>query len=381
MIGIACIVVNYELKSLDRNTATLHFSGDWVIGSGISPVTSVLSGLDSSAPPASLKLDLSALGKWDSSLVALLVQIKTTCEKSSIELELHSAPRGVSQLFALAGAVPDRGGAGRERTDPGFVESVGRNVIQGVKGGEEATTFLGEGVIALGKAIRGRAHFRMADLLLVLHQCGPQALPIVTLISFLVGMILAFVGIVQLEQFGAEVYVANLVTIAMVREMGGMMTGIIMAGRTGAAFAAQIGTMNVNDEIAALRTFGIPPTEFLVLPRVVGLILCVPLLTIYANVVGVLGGSAVTAVLSDVSFVQYYVQSSQSVDIGDWLGGLFKATIYGIIVAIAGCLRGLQGKKSAAAVGNAATSAVVTAIVFIIIAEAILTVVYTILGI
>jgi phospholipid/cholesterol/gamma-HCH transport system permease protein len=203
----------------------------------------------------------------------------------------------------------------------------------------------------------------------------------VTLISFLVGMILAFVGLVQLEQFGADIFVANLVAVAMVREMGGMMTAIIMAGRTGAAFAAQLGTMNVNDEIAAFRTIGIPPNEFLVLPRMLALIFAVPLLTVYANVVGMLGGSVVTGLLSDVSLLQYYVQTSSSVTLGDWAGGLFKAVVYGIIIAIAGCLRGMQSKKSAAAVGDAATSAVVTAIVFIILAEAVLTVVYTILGV
>jgi phospholipid/cholesterol/gamma-HCH transport system permease protein len=217
--------------------------------------------------------------------------------------------------------------------------------------------------------------------LLVLQDCGPHALPIVTLISFLAGMILAFVGLVQLKQFGADIFVANLVAVAMVREMGGMMTAIIMAGRTGAAFAAQLGTMNVNDEISAFRTLGIPPTEFLVLPRMLALIFAIPLLTVYANVVGMIGGSVVTGLLSDVSLLQFYVQTASSVTLVDWAGGLFKALVYGVIIAIAGCLRGIQCKKSAAAVGDAATSAVVTAIVFIIFAEAVLTVAYTVLGV
>ena len=174
---------------------------------------------------------------------------------------------------------------------------------------------------------------------------------------------------------------ANLVAVAMVREMGGMMVGIIMAGRTGAAFAAQLGTMNVNDEIAAFRVVGIPPVEFLVLPRMLALIFAIPLLTVYANVVGMLGGSAVIIALSDVSLLQYYGQTVGSVDLVDWASGLFKATVYGVIIAISGCLRGMQCKKSAAAVGDAATSAVVTAIVLIILAEATLTVIYQVLGI
>lgn len=241
--------------------------------------------------------------------------------------------------------------------------------------------FLGESIIALGNALKGRARFRPADVWLVFQDCGPDALPIVTLISFLVGMILAFVGLVQLQQFGADIFVANLVAISMVREMGGMMTAIIMAGRTGAAFAAQLGTMNVNDEISAFRTLGIPPIEFLVLPRMLALIIAIPLLTVYANVVGMVGGSVVTGLLSDVSLLQFYVQTTSSVTLVDWAGGLFKAIVYGVIIAIAGCLRGVQCKKSAAAVGEAATSAVVTAIVFIIFAEAGLTVAYTILGV
>jgi phospholipid/cholesterol/gamma-HCH transport system permease protein len=160
-----------------------------------------------------------------------------------------------------------------------------------------------------------------------------------------------------------------------------MMTGIIMAGRTGAAFAAQLGTMQVNDEIAAFRTFSIPPIGFLVLPRMLALIIAVPLLTCYANVVGMLGGSAVTGAMSNVTLLQYYVQTVGSADLVDWASGLFKASIYGIIIAVAGCMRGIQSGKNAAAVGQAATSAVVLAIVMIIVAEAVLTILYQILGI
>lgn len=290
-------------------------------------------------------------------------------------------PEGVHRLVNLAVAVPERAGAKRTEKPPAFLENMGQQVLDAVRSSGEMLGFLGEALIALGKAAKGRARFRSSDVLLVLQECGPQALPIVTLISFLVGMILAFVGLVQLEQFGADIFVANLVAVAMTREMGGMMTAIIMAGRTGAAFAAQLGTMNVNDEISAYRTIGIPPTEFLVLPRMLALIFAVPLLTIYANVVGMLGGSVVAALLSEVTLLQYYIQTTTAVTLGDWVGGLFKASIYGIIIAIAGCLRGMQSKKSAAAVGNAATSAVVTAIVFIILAEAVLTVIYTVLGV
>jgi phospholipid/cholesterol/gamma-HCH transport system permease protein len=241
--------------------------------------------------------------------------------------------------------------------------------------------FVGEVLIALARTVTGRTRFRTSEILTVFQQVGPDALMIVTLISFLVGTILGFVGLVQLEAFGADIYVANLVAIAMIREMGGMMTGIIMAGRTGAAFAAQLGTMQVNEEIAAFRTVGISPVEFLVLPRILALIVAVPLLTIYANVVGMVGGSVVSGALSEVTLPQYFAQTSDAATLTDWAGGLFKATVYGIIIAIAGCMRGMQSSKSAASVGDAATSAVVLSITLIILAEAVLTVVYQVLGI
>jgi phospholipid/cholesterol/gamma-HCH transport system permease protein len=372
---------SFEVGQAEDGISLVRFSGDWVLKAGMTSAENILADLDLGTAPNRIVFDFSGVGRWDSALVSLMVQLRRICEGRNIEVKPRDMPEGLRRLVDLALAVPEQAGAKRTEKPPAFLESTGQQFLDAVRSSGEMLQFLGEAIIALGNAARGRARFRSSDVLLVLQECGPQALPIVTLISFLVGMILAFVGLVQLEQFGADIFVANLVAVAMVREMGGMMTAIIMAGRTGAAFAAQLGTMNVNDEIAAFRTIGIPPNEFLVLPRMLALIFAVPLLTVYANVVGMLGGSVVTGLLSDVSLLQYYVQTTSSVTLGDWAGGLFKAVVYGIIIAIAGCLRGMQSKKSAAAVGDAATSAVVTAIVFIILAEAVLTVVYTILGV
>ena len=313
--------------------------------------------------------------------MVFLRDLSERCRALDLPLDLSGLPQGVQRLVALAMAVPERSDAAHEDRAPGFLESVGGQVLDLYRGSGAMLDFVGEVMIALGRTVTGRARFRSSEILTVLQQVGPDALLIVSLISFLVGTILGFVGIVQLQAFGADVYVADLVTIAMVREMGGMMTGIIMAGRTGAAFAAQLGTMQVNDEIAAFRTVGISPVEFLVLPRMLALIVAVPLLTIYANVVGMLGGSVVTGALSSVSLTQYFVQTSDAATLVDWAGGLFKATVYGIIIAIAGCMRGMQSSKSAAAVGDAATSAVVLSITLIIVAEAILTVLYQVLEI
>ena len=366
-------------QATDRQV--LKISGAWRLSDGIALAGSLFDSKEHAVQPGHLEVDASSLTDWDSALICFLVDLRKRCERSDVTLDLSSFPSGATRLVDLALAVPERESAARSDRPAGFVESLGRDVLDSLKSAGEMLDFLGQSFIALGRVVRGRARFRMSDVFLVFQQCGPEALPIATLIAFLVGTILGFVGLVQLKQFGADIYVANLVAVAMVRELGGMMTGIIMAGRTGAAFAAQLGTMNVNDEIAAFRTVGIDPIEFLVLPRMLALIVAVPLLTVYANIVGMLGGSAVTAALSDISLVQYYGQTVSAVDLVDWASGMFKATIYGIIIAIAGCLRGMQSEKSAAAVGDAATSAVVTSIVFIIVVEATLTVVYQFLGV
>jgi phospholipid/cholesterol/gamma-HCH transport system permease protein len=213
-----------------------------------------------------------------------------------------------------------------------------------------------------------------------MQEAGAEALPIVSLISFLVGVILAFIGAIQLSQFGAQIYVANLVGLAMTREMGAMMTAIIMAGRTGAAFAAQLGTMTVNEEVDALRTAGISPVEFLVLPRLIALTMMMPVLALYADFVGIIGGAVVSIGLLDISVTQFYEQSSIALGPLDFVLGLIKAGVYGVMVALAGCYYGMRSGRSAAAVGNAVTSAVVMGILMIIVSSAIMTVLYNRLG-
>jgi len=364
-----------------ENLLELTLSGRWLLSEGILSSASILPASASTAAVGQVRVDGSNVTAWDSALIAFLADIAQVCRDRGCQLDLSGFPDGVRRLVALALAVPERKDAHREDKAPGFLESIGQPVLDAYRDMGALLEFLGESLIAVTRALTGRARFRLSEIGAVFQQCGPEALPIVTLISFLLGTILGFVGIVQLQQFGADLYVANLVAIAMIREMGGMMTGIIMAGRTGAAFAAQLGTMQVNDEIAAFRSVGISPIEFLVLPRMLALIVAVPLLTIYANVVGMLGGSLVTGALSEVSLVQYYHQTIGAANLVDWAGGLFKATVYGVIVAVAGCLRGMQSSKSAAAVGDAATSAVVLSITLIILAEAVLTVVYQVLGI
>jgi phospholipid/cholesterol/gamma-HCH transport system permease protein len=217
--------------------------------------------------------------------------------------------------------------------------------------------------------------------MLVIQDVGPQSLPIIALISFLVGVIVAYMGAVQLAQFGAQIYIANLVGLGMTREMGALMTGVIMAGRTGASFAAQLGTMQVNEEIDAFRTLGFNPIDFLVLPRMLALILVMPALVLYSDIVGITGGMFVAVTAFDIGTFEYYQQTVRSMEWTHIWGGVVKGTVYAVLIAFAGCLRGIQCGRSAQAVGEATTSAVVTSILFIVIAGALLTILYQQLGI
>jgi phospholipid/cholesterol/gamma-HCH transport system permease protein len=217
--------------------------------------------------------------------------------------------------------------------------------------------------------------------MLIIQECGVQALPIVSLISFLVGLILAFVGAIQLMMFGAQIYIADLVGIAMAREMGAIMTGIIMAGRTGAAFAAQLGTMQVNEEIDALTTLGLSPMEFLVVPRMLALALMMPLLCLYADLMGIVGGLVVGVGMLDLTLPQYIEQTRGALNLTHLSVGVVKSVVFGVLVAVSGCMRGMECGRSASAVGMATTSAVVTAIVAIIVSDGLFAVITNALGI
>jgi phospholipid/cholesterol/gamma-HCH transport system permease protein len=296
-------------------------------------------------------------------------------------MDRASLPAGLRRLLDLAEAVPEKAGARKEAVSTPFLERIGNTAIGAGSSLTEMLSFLGDMTLTFIQLFRMNVRFRASDLFLLIQQAGAQALPIVTLISFLVGVILAFVGAVQLKQFGAQIYVADLVGIAMIREMGAMMTGIIMAGRTGAAFAAQLGTMKVTQEIDAFTTMGFSPLEFLVLPRVIALVLMMPLLCLYSDLVGVLGGAAIGVGMLDLSWTTYFRETSNAISLGDVFGGVFKASVYGVLIALSGCLRGMQCGNSSSAVGDAATSAVVTGIVAIVVACGTFAVVFYVLGI
>jgi phospholipid/cholesterol/gamma-HCH transport system permease protein len=316
---------------------------------------------------------------WDSALLTFLVRVTAIADKNTIQLDQSGLPDGVQRLLHLASAVPERKGARRSAGKASFLARVGNQSVAAADAATEALTFIGEATLSLARLLRGKAQFRWSDLWLVVQQSGAQALGIVALISFLVGMILAYIGAAQLVNFGATMYVADLVGIGMARAMGAMMTGIIMAGRTGAAFAAQLGTMQVNEEIDALETLGISSMDFLVLPRMLALILMMPLLTLYSDLFGILGGLFVAVTTFDIGVMEYLYRTQEAVKVRHVMVGLTEASVYGVLVALAGCYQGIKCGRSSSAVGAAATSAVVSGILLIVIATAFLTVIFNVL--
>jgi len=365
---------------LPADALSVRLAGNWKLRSGL-PAVSKIEQQIAGGGPRRLVLEAGALGEWDSGLLSFLVDLETFCKAKDLQLDTSGLPEGARRLLKLATAIPERKGARRTETRPDFLSLVGNQALLLWRSRSEMLEFLGDAVLSFGALLVGRARFRRSDLIDVIYECGAAALPIVTLISFLVGLILAFVGAVQLQQFGAQIYVADLVGIAMAREMGALMTAIIMSGRTGAAFAAQLGTMQVNEEIDALSTFGLSPMQFLVLPRMIALIIMMPLLCIYADLLGILGGALVGVGMLKISVVEYVNETLNGIGLLDFAVGIFKSGVFGVLVAIAGCMRGIQCGRSASAVGLAATSAVVTAIVFIIVTDGIFAVLTNALGI
>ena len=362
------------------NDATLRLAGDWSLAAPL-PDALVLAGeVGGLGRVSRVTVDASALGRWDSVLPAFLFELAAALKGRGVELAADGAPEGLRRLLAIAQAVPPRTTATPE-TRPNPIARIGLAAQSWWAALVDNVRFIGEVALALLAFVRGRAKFRTEDVARVFAAAGPQALPIVTLIGLLAGFILAFVGGNELELFGAQIYVANLVTTGMAQEMGPLMAAVIMAGRTGAAFAAELGTMQVNQETDALRTLAVEPVQYLVVPRMLALMLMLPLLACYAMLMGILGGGIVGVLVFDINPTQYAQQMRLMIGIEDFAGGIFKAAVFGAIVAVAGCLRGMRCGQDAAAVGNAATSAVVTSIVGIVVADAIINVIYHVLGI
>ena len=371
-----------EIKLIvKKEVFEINFFGNWTTDSPAYGVEELLLRLADYPKIKKLTFSTKKLDDWDSFFMTQLILIIDFAENKKITVDIQSLPKGIQGLLELAYSVKERDGARKQKKKISLIELIGRSLLNAKVELKNLVTFLGDLIQSAFSLIKGTGRFRFVDLMTYIQDCGPASLPIVSLISFLVGLILAFVGALQLSLFGAQMYLADLVGLGMTREMGALMVGIIMAGRTGAAYAAQIGTMNVNSEIDALKTMGFNPMEFLVMPRMLALILVMPLLCLYADFMGMLGGAAVAIGLFDISSTEYWVRTELAVDLKDVLVGLFKASIFGILIAYSGCIRGMQCGRSASAVGDAATSAVVTGIIFIVISDSLITIIFNQLGI
>ncbi len=371
--------LSFETPTSD--TLLVKLKGGWTIDQQLPSVKEVSGQLESDPAIKQIDFDTTALSDWDSGLLSFLTKIITESSAKNITINQEGLSEGIQKLLKLAFAVPEREGARKEAVREPVLQRIGESTVAVGQEAIDTINFIGDAFVSFLKFLVGKARYQRSDLMLTIQQAGAQAFPIVTLISVLVGLILAFIGAVQLALFGAQIFVADLVAIAMTRVMGAVMVGVIMAGRTGAAFAAQIGTMQVNEEIDALQTLGISPMEFLVIPRMLALILMMPLLCVYADLMGILGGFIVGVGMLDITVRQYINQTINAMNLYHFFIGIFHAFVFGILIALAGCLRGIQCGRSASAVGEATTSAVVTSIVAIVVATAIITVGCNILGI
>ncbi|MGR9099834.1 MAG: MlaE family ABC transporter permease [Gammaproteobacteria bacterium] len=377
------ISLSYQIQLSSENTEILEVRllGNWTMGEDLPLFGTVVDSMDEYAGYERIRVNGASIQDWDSRLIVFLIKLNDYSGTRKLAFELQEMPEGVHDFLNLASAVPERSGARKEGRHATFLEKIGNDSIELAVETRNLLAFIGEAVLSLARFSVGRARFRSLDFWWITQECGPHALPIVTLISFLIGLILAFVGVMQLKLFGAQIYIADLVALGMAREMGAMMTAIIMAGRTGAAFAAQLGAMQVNEEIDAFKTMGILPFDFLVLPRMLALILMMPMLCLYSDLMGIVGGFFVGVGLMDLSFIEYYEQTKNAVGLADFAVGLIKSSVFGVLVALTGCMQGINCGRSSTAVGRAATAAVVTGIVAIVIADSVLTVIYDRLGV
>jgi len=370
-----------DFNNPDPVTLNIVLKGSWQLHNALPPVEPIIRKLASSPQLQRISFSSVAITHWDSGLLVFLSKLIRRCNEKKLQVMTDGLPDGIRNLLDLAASSPATKDTSQHGNDASLLSHIGNTTISIVEGIPETMYFIGESLKSVGRLLTGKAQYNRSDLFFIIQQVGPQALPIVSLISFLVGLILAYMGALQLERFGAQIYVADLVGIAMVREVGALMTAIIMAGRTGAAYAAELGTMQVNEEIDAFQTLGISPMDYLVMPRLLALVLMIPLLSLYAGLVGIIAGIVVSVSVFDLSVYEYYQQTLRALTFTHFAVGMMKGTLYGVLIAMAGCLRGMQCGRSAQAVGQATTSAVVTGIISIVIAASLTTIILQQLGI
>lgn len=364
--------------TLDDNKLFITLCGDYF---GCEPsVSKKVVDLASSKKIQVISVDARQLGGWDSTLVVILYGLAKIARQKTVLFDLESLPKNLRQLIHLAMEVDRKPEKNRNIRRP-FFELVGSWGINIFTSATKGLQFLQQTIHSISRLFFGRAIMRRVDFLFAMEDCSYKAVGIVSLVSFMVGLILAFVGAIQLKTFGAQIYVASLVTIGMIRIMGAIMVGIIMAGRTGASYAATIGTMQVNEEVDALKTMGIPIADFLVLPRTIALVIAMPFLTILADIMGMIGGAAVGVLMLGISVPEYYKYSIEAFSLDNFMVGIFHGFVFGLIISVCGCYYGVNSGRNADSVGFATTRAVVSSIVWMIVLTGFITLILEALGI
>jgi phospholipid/cholesterol/gamma-HCH transport system permease protein len=331
------------------------------------------------AHPASVRFDLSRVETLDGGATALLLELKAEVLANGAEADIVGAAGRVNAMLELYGHHPPRPCLQDPPKRIGILDQIGREVLTMIAD-SNALDYIGEVAVAGGRALRAPRAINWRDVGRLMERAGADGLPIVLLISFLVGLVTAFQAAVQLRQFGANVFVADLVALSITRELGPLMTAIIVAGRSGAAFSAELGTMKVSEEIDALRTLGLDPTLFLVFPRVIALMLVMPLLTVLADLVGIGGGLLVALLGLDLTVNSYLLETHKALDLWDVGSGVLKSVVFALAVSLIACQRGLAAHGGAEGVGRSTTSAVVTSLFALVVLDAIFTMLFNAFG-
>jgi phospholipid/cholesterol/gamma-HCH transport system permease protein len=328
-----------------------------------------------------VELDLSGVDAMDGSTMAVLLHLRAELAGGGADVRIAGARDGVAKLYELYDTAERKPSLQAPPRLPGTLEQIGRSVAGFVDGLEDRLDYLGSLLAAAFATLRRPGTVNWSDVARIMERAGADGIPIVVLITFLVGMVTAFQAIVQLRQFGADIFVADLVALSVTRELGPLMTAIIVAGRSGAAFSAEIGTMAVSEEIDALRTLGLSPYGFLVYPRMIALVAVVPLLTLVGDVCGILGGVFVSMIRLDITLPAYLQRTQEVLDLWDVASGVLKSVVFGWAIALVACQRGLATRGGAAGVGISTTSAVVASLFALVVIDALFTVIFNLYGV
>ncbi len=357
---------SYDISEDKQGNITVRFHGKMDVQSSAAIIDQLLSEIDSLSP-LSFTADLDDISHFDDFGLLVLIELKKALKKKKCVLSLTDNSSKAKNIHILESDFERSASIVKRKRLQRLIEQVGESALEVVYNFRVFASFLGSVILSFCHIFRHPMSLRINDTILCMEKTGVNALPIIALISFLLGLVIAFMSSLQLEQFGANLYIASLVSIAMVSELGPIMTAIVVAGRSGSAFAAEIGSMKISEEIDALFVMGFDPTIFLAVPRILASIIVVPLLTLFSDIFAIAGGLVVGVFILDLTTSSYLTQTIKVLNLFEVCWGISKSIVFAIIISWVGCLKGFQTKGGADAVGNAATSAVVSSIFLIIL--------------